>query len=76
MCSNNDFHIIQKIIQKPLLLSSYGRDGGYGGGRRPPTGGDKRIPDEPPYKAFVGNLPEGLVQGDLDAIFSTCKVSF
>ncbi len=36
-------------------------------GRRP-------IPDEPPYTAFVGNLPNTIVQGDLDIMFKNLKV--
>ena len=49
--------------------------GGYndygGGGGRP----KRPIPDEPPYTAFVGNLPQGIVQGDVDKIFGALKVS-
>ena len=41
-----------------------GGGGGYGGGRQP-----RPIPDEPPFTAFVGNLPLELVQGDVDDIF-------
>ena len=43
-------------------------DGGGAGGRRRP------IPDEPPYTAFVGNLPNGIVQGDVDLMFKDLKV--
>ncbi|XP_075219667.1 eukaryotic translation initiation factor 4H-like isoform X2 [Lycorma delicatula] len=37
------------------------------GGRRP-------LPIEPPFTAFVGNLPKGVVQGDVTKIFSNLQV--
>ncbi|XP_016999704.1 eukaryotic translation initiation factor 4H [Drosophila takahashii] len=43
--------------------------GGFGGDR--PT---KQLPTEPPFIAFVGNLPQGLVQGDVIKIFQDFEV--
>lgn len=45
------------------------RGGPDGGGR-----GKRPLPEEPPFTAFVGNLPNGIVQGDLDIMFKNLKV--
>lgn len=39
----------------------------FGGGRK--TTGGRPLPSEPPYKAYVGNLPFGIIQGDINRIF-------
>ncbi|XP_020805122.1 eukaryotic translation initiation factor 4H [Drosophila serrata] len=43
--------------------------GGFGGDRQ-----GKQLPQEPPFVAFVGNLPQGLVQGDVIKIFQDFEV--
>ncbi|XP_039299077.1 eukaryotic translation initiation factor 4H-like [Nilaparvata lugens] len=48
--------------------TSLNRSSNYGGGRR------KTVPNEPPYTAYVGNLPSNVVQGDLDRIFENQKI--
>lgn len=47
----------------------YNKDRGYGGERQ-----KRPLPDEPPYTAYVGNLPNGIVQGDVQYMFNNLKV--
>jgi len=50
----------------------YENRSGGGGGRR---GGHRPIPDEAPFTAYIGNLPTGIVQGDVEQIFSSLSVN-
>jgi len=47
----------------------YNKDRGYGGERQ-----KRPLPEEPPYTAYVGNLPNGIVQGDVQYMFNNLKV--
>lgn len=42
--------------------------------QQPQTRFKKPLPSEPPFLAFVGNLPQGIVQGDVIQIFENLKV--
>ena len=52
----------------PQYNSGNRQGGGFGGGSYQPRQ-QRPMPTEPPYIAFVGNLPDGCVQGDLEMIF-------
>lgn len=60
-------HLLNILI---LKLPFCFRD--YGGGRR--GGSRKPLPTEPPFTAYIGNLPHGTVQGDINLIFPTLHV--
>ena len=56
----------------PQYNSGGNRQGGFGGGSYQHN--QRPMPTEPPYIAFVGNLPDGCVQGDLEQIFRGLEI--
>ncbi|ENN71443.1 hypothetical protein D910_09896 [Dendroctonus ponderosae] len=52
--------------------SSFDDNRDYGGGGR--RGGRRPLPTEPPFTAYVGNLPTGIVQGDVNRIFNDLHI--
>lgn len=74
-------HSLYYLLSLLLHFSSTTHNyGGQQGGRSQwtqPKGPDPYshdIPTEPPFVAFVGNLPPQTVQGDLDVIFKDVQV--
>ena len=33
----------------------------------------KVLPKEPPFTAYVGNMPSGIIQSDVEEIFEACN---
>lgn len=37
---------------------------------------NKPLPSSPPYVAYLGNLPQGITQGDVENLFCQSQVIF
>ncbi|KAL1502390.1 hypothetical protein ABEB36_007536 [Hypothenemus hampei] len=69
ICAHAD-SVVENMAGRSTYDDRDNRDYG-GGGRR---GGRKPLPTEPPFTAYVGNLPIGVVQGDVNRIFADLHV--
>ena len=58
-------------------MSNYNRGGGGGrsGGNQRRNNGPATLPEEPPFTAFIGHLPQGIIQSDIEHIFDECGIS-
>ena len=54
-------------------MSNYNRGGGgsRGGRSREPA----TLPEYPPFTAFIGHLPQGIIQSDVEHIFDDCGIA-
>ncbi|RXG69643.1 Eukaryotic translation initiation factor 4H [Armadillidium vulgare] len=73
-----NFALDQELVcgQARLMhfLNNYRGRYNDGGSRNYDNKSAKPLPTEPPYTAFVGNLPLGVVQGDIDTMFRDLRV--
>lgn len=37
---------------------------------------NKPLPSSPPFVAYLGNLPQGITQGDVEGLFLQSQVSY